>query len=357
MATAELKTKLTADTSQFDAGMIRARQSIVSFASGQVRQVAGMLGGAFAAGAIINFAKNTMAAADDLQDFAKALGVGVEELQALQLTAERAGIGADTLTAALRRIRKAQDDAIAGDGKTQKAFKDLGMSFKDIETMSPDRMFERIASSLNDNNATSSEGAAAGDILGRSYQNLAGVMQDVAVKGLDPMVESLRAANQIMTEESVAAAAAMQAQYETMAKSITVSIQNAMVAIVKSIKTTAAFMGALVGGASLNEAANIAADTVAAELSGPDTTRKNRAKVVPAKRPSKPLDFSGINVDTPTAADRLAKIGGIIGGQTTKDIGVWQRQLKEQEMIRRATEKMAAAAEQTAQNTAALAED
>jgi hypothetical protein len=51
--------------------------------------------------------------------------------------------------------------------------------------------------------------------------------------------------------------------------------------------------------------------------------------------------IAAITVAAPVAADRLARIGGIIGGQSDPNRGMMERQLKETEIIRKATEDVA----------------
>lgn len=327
---------------EWKAGMAQIEGSVSKFGTGQLKQLAGMVGGAFAVGAVVNFAKSTMAAADDMQDLARGIGIGVESLQALQLTAERAGAGADSMVAALRRIKKAQDESRSGNAEMQKDIKAMGFGLEEFNGIGADKIFERMSRALNDANVTSEEGAAAGGILGRGYQALATVMQDVAESGLNPMIAKLKEANQIMSEDSVAAAATMQEACENAATSIKTKLGNVLTE----------FAGGLY--AAWQRMTGHSWDEISKDIFGDAYENKGgpgRSKVIPAeakKAKTYAADFSKITVSDPQAADRLARMGGVIGGQTSPMINALQRMEKEQKLTRMAAERTQEAAEKMA---------
>ncbi|MEN6360041.1 MAG: hypothetical protein ABFD59_08295 [Smithella sp.] len=356
---AELKAIASLDSKQFEMGAARVKSSMSGIVGGQMKQMAGMIGSAFAMGALVNFSKNTMKVANDLQEVARGLGISTESLQALQYTAERAGASSDGMTLALRRIQKAQDGVAGGNERLREAATALGYTWDGFINSRPDEIFERMSQRMNDSNATAEEGKATGDILGRGYTSLRATMQDVAAEGLDPMIEKLKTMNQIMTEDSVNAAAAMELAWERASRSVTNYAREQAIEVIKAVKTASAYLGAMwvtsgteEGNAIQTVAARIAAQIVGQELGAPPARPKPPKPTAASLKPPKifEADLESITVDMPKAADRLAKIGGMIGGQTSTERGIAQRQLKEQEAIRKATEKTAEAAEKSAES-------
>lgn len=336
MARAEIRARATLDNKQFQAGLAQMNQGVQRFASGQLKQIGSMIGGAFAVGAVVNFAKSTLQAADAIDNTAKQLGVGVEELQALQREAELTTGSADKMTAALHRIAKAQAEAAAGDTNAVRAFEALGISLEEIQNLSPDKMFELIAQKVKDVSPASTEAAAAGDIMGRGYTELQSVIDKVANEGLENLKNQMLETGQIMSEEMVTAADRMEEAINKASVGMTNSLRNWALSAIVKIKEVAAFWGAVFGGADFADAAAIASQTVQEELFKRDaTTRKTGGTVGGfAAKPGKEFDpTQGISVSAPTAADQLAKIGGIVGGQTDPMRGLAERQLKIQEKI------------------------
>jgi len=176
MATAELKARATLDNKGFQTGLAQMNQGVQRFASGQIKQVAGMIGGAFAVGAVINFTRNTMQAADRLQDVSQALGITAERLQTLEILAERNGSSAEAMGAALKRAALE------------------GVKIEDVA-----KVMRGIAV----------EGVSAEQALrvaGRSGAELNTVFDMIATQGLDNLQSELLRTNQIMSEGTVDAA-------------------------------------------------------------------------------------------------------------------------------------------------------
>jgi hypothetical protein len=325
MARAELKARATLDNTGFQRGVAGMQQSVQGFASGQMRQLGGMIGSAFAVGAVVNFAKRTMEAADNMQDMARNLGIGIEQMQALQLMAQRTGSSAEYMNGVL--MRAAKEGVKIED--VAKAY--MGVEGSSVSLEQAHRVLGRQAAQLND------------------------TMNQLANDGLDSVTQKLLQNNQIMSEDSVNAAAKMQEAYEKAAASISNTLAAAFVKIIEKVKLTSAFLGALSGGATMDEASNIAANTVNAELYAKDSPLKQGLALPPKKMRS--AIEKEISVSAPQAADSLAKIGGLVGGQTDPLKGLIERQLKIMEAQEKAQAKIQAAAERTADNTEALVED
>lgn len=322
MATAEIRARATLDNKGFQVGLAQMNQGVQRFASGQIKQLGSMIGGAFAVGAVVNFAKTTMKAADDIQDMAVALGISSEKLQTLQLLAERNGSSAAAMGEALKRAALE------------------GVSIEDVAKVM---------------RGISVEGVSAEQALrvaGRTGAELNTVFDMIATQGLDNLQAELLATNQIMSEGTVDAAATMQEAMDRATSSMTNKMREWSVNAVKYLKEVAAFWGAVSGGATFDEAIGIASQTVANEFASPERTTAGLSRQAIQKQPRE----AAINIGAPQAADSLAKIGGIIGPQTDPARQAAERALKIQENIEKQMQKLNTTLEQVASHTAALEE-
>lgn len=345
MTEARIRVAIDADKVGLDRGLRAAEGSAQSFAS-RIRQVAGAIAGAFAAREIARFALSSMEAAYNVDKLSRAIGTSASSMQSLQLLASRNASSAEAMVIGLERIKKAQDRAIAGGQQSKElieAFREFGIIGDQIATMAPDRIFEIMARRLTDATITAKEGAAANYILGRGYQNLRATMQALVEEGgLDSLNKKLRETNQILGDEQVAALARANEAWLKLSTQIKVALQNALVWIGSNlIAKPAAFLGALTGGASLQEAVEIAGQTWR-EMAKPrpaTTGPRSFTGIAQAATPTAQPDFSKITVDAPRAANALAQIGGKLGMQASLDRSIAQRQLAELEEIRRVQEE------------------
>lgn len=119
--------------------------------AGQIRRGLGKaIKVAFAAGAAAAaaFTVAINRAADRVDKLAKTgakIGIGVKELQKLQLQAKLSGVSTETLNMALQRMVRRVSEAALGTGEAVKALKELGIDAKDLSRLSVDKQFEQIA--------------------------------------------------------------------------------------------------------------------------------------------------------------------------------------------------------------------
>lgn len=366
MAEAKLRARMDLDKSGFDVNLAKARQSVVAFGSGQLQSIGRNIASAFAVGAIEHFAKETLHAGHEIEEFANIIGGKVEQVQSLRVAAEQSGASADAMSAALMRIKKASNEAANGNAKVIDAFDRLGFSTQQIISLSPESKFELISKAIKENGDSMEMQQAAGVLLGRGYVALTATMQRVADDGLAPMTAKMREANQIMSEESVRAAAEMGRAYESAGRTITTTLRNVVIEFAGGLM--AAF-GAMGGGW----------DAAAEELFGkPKSILKTPAEMAAEKRTAQEINAArssdaykqefelwqeyaafqfakakienGITVGRPEAADQFARIGGYTGGQMRFG-GAEERREKLAEKIAELMEKHADSLSEIAGNT------
>lgn len=147
---------LTADTTGFAAGMAKADRMLHSFArrfgvaTGAAAAFGTMAGNlALNALAAMGRAANaTMAQLDNLGKAADRLGMSTESLGALSHAASLAGVDFAQLETGLVQLLKRLDEASTGGGEAAKAVARLGLSVRDLKSMSADKAVLTLADAM-----------------------------------------------------------------------------------------------------------------------------------------------------------------------------------------------------------------
>jgi hypothetical protein len=363
-----LKAIADLNVSPFEAAMGRMEQRAGRFASGQLAAIGRGIGAAFSVYSIGRFVGEVGKAADDLDDLSKATGVGVENLQALNVLFQQNGKNAGDVSGVLSRLKKSMDEATVNPNIAQ-SFQKLGIAFEDVARLSPDRILEMIAKAMQNAAGDMRAGEAAGNLLGRGYAELQGIMSELATQGLDPLRESLKSTNQIMGEDSVKAAAEAYEAYERLSRQVKTTLSSWLVAGAQRVQYAAALLGSgfdseiatkqVYGGYDEKvgpDAATVAASTAAMRAAAAG----RRDKAMAAAQQWYNEAVGKITVGNVTAADSLARIGGYVGGQSNPAVQIAERQLKIAELQKELQERIAKASETAAdagQRTVAALEE
>jgi len=115
--------------------------SMLGTASG----VLSTLGISLSAGALVSFAKEVFAAADELTKLHDTTGISVEGLQRFQVAGDDAGNSIDELTSA---VVKMEDKLVSGDKSAAGALAKLGLSFADLKGFTPENQFIAISDAI-----------------------------------------------------------------------------------------------------------------------------------------------------------------------------------------------------------------
>jgi hypothetical protein len=159
------------DAGEFNAGLGKAKDKVESFGLGAKVSLAAV-GFAF-----VNATKSAVEYADKIADVAKANDVSVSSVlrlsQALQVNGGQAENSAKLMASFNMKI----DEAAQGSDKAQKAFGRIGISIKDLKTLSPEQLFEKTVKSLGAIEETSKRNALAMEMFGKAIKG-------VDIKGL-----------------------------------------------------------------------------------------------------------------------------------------------------------------------------
>jgi len=131
-----------------------ARGAISRFASdarqriGQIATIgaAAVAAGAVAAGAALKEALDT---ADDAAKAARRVGVTTEALQELEYAAGLSGVAVEDLRNGVTKLSARVNDAAKGNKELVKTFRELNLDAKELDKLSPDQQFEKVAGALN----------------------------------------------------------------------------------------------------------------------------------------------------------------------------------------------------------------
>lgn len=164
-----------------DAGGV-ARQLETAF--GGLSTALGALGATVSVGAFAAFVKDGIAAQAALDDLAQSTTLTVETLSKLRDLARITGVDLGQVSSVAARVARSVGEAAGGNEALVKAFADLGISVRDLQSLSPDQIFERFSSAISTADNQQRAFAVGAAIAGRSLQELAPFLRDVAERGL-----------------------------------------------------------------------------------------------------------------------------------------------------------------------------
>lgn len=87
-------------------------------------------------------------AGDRLDKFSSRVGVGVQALQELQFAGELTGVPINQLNVALQRFARRTQEAAKGTGESKDALAELGITFDDLNSKSPEELLNQVADGM-----------------------------------------------------------------------------------------------------------------------------------------------------------------------------------------------------------------
>lgn len=123
---------------------------------------------------------------DELNKASQRTGVGVESLGKLKYAAEQSGASFEDVESGIRKMSKAIFEARDGSAGAQKSLASIGISAKQLEGLSPDEQFKKIAENLNQVDDAGTKAALAMEIFGKGGATLLPLMSEGAA-GIDAL--------------------------------------------------------------------------------------------------------------------------------------------------------------------------
>lgn len=182
--------KATSDLNRFQTNSSRI--------SAQVNRTFAGLGVGLSAGVFAGFIKQSIDAADALNDLSKTTGASVETLAGLQLAAKQSGTELETVARGMLKFSGVVLDASNGSKEAADKISALGLNLKNLQTQSPEQQFIALAGALEKFGADK-QGVIVADVLGQKMATLTPLLSEGA-KGLGEMLEAGKKLNPINTE-------------------------------------------------------------------------------------------------------------------------------------------------------------
>lgn len=171
----ELIIELAANTARLQSDMGKAI-GIAERGAAKIKSafsfVAGGVGGGLISTALIGAAKNAIKLGDDLNKAAIKAGVGGKAISELAYAAKQADVDLGSLSTALKKMQVFLSEANSG-GKSQvSTLKALGMEYKQLAQLSPDKQFEVLAERISQLTDQNDKARAATELFGKAGADL-----------------------------------------------------------------------------------------------------------------------------------------------------------------------------------------
>jgi lambda family phage tail tape measure protein len=154
------------DAGEFNAGLGKAKSQVESFGLSSKLSLAA-IGTAFVASA-----QQAISFADKINDVSKANDMSVQSVLRMSQALSVSGGNTEDSAKLMAAFSNKVDEAATGSDKAQKAFKQIGVSIKDLQTLSPEQLFEKTVKSLANIEDTTKRNAMAMDMFGRSIRGV-----------------------------------------------------------------------------------------------------------------------------------------------------------------------------------------
>lgn len=158
------------------------RSAVGAFRSlGQIVPVLGTLTGAASVAGVYRLASAWAQVGTDLRTTSRTMGMAPQRLQAMQNAAKLAGGSAESMTGALQQLSQTSWAALHNQDPAAVAqFKAIGIHAEDLEKLSPDKLFQRVAARLREIRNPAAQAVAATTLFGGAAQGLMPIFQQTA---------------------------------------------------------------------------------------------------------------------------------------------------------------------------------
>lgn len=163
--------------------------------------------GAAIVGPIVGAAAAFNEAGSRLDDMSQRTGISVEALSELGYAAQLSGSDLETLEGGVRKMQKFLASAAEGSTGATQALAALGLTVAELQGLSPDQQFEKLADRIAKISDPAMRTAAAMEIFGKTGTNLLPLMQNGAA-GIQAFRKEAQQLGLVMSTEDAQAAAA-----------------------------------------------------------------------------------------------------------------------------------------------------
>lgn len=210
--------KLALDASGLDRGLQSATASLDRFA----KQTGSVLAGAFAFDRIISGFSSAIEKGDEFQDLANRFGITAESLQEIGNAASLSGGSVEDVAGAMNKLARNAGDAIGGNTKLEATFARIGVSFQDLQTLSPQDLFYKLSQAISSGAIPANEQlAVASDLAGKSV----GTLMETLRMGPDA-IQTLGQSMGVMSNETISNLSELSDQIKILQQNMTMVFGN-----------------------------------------------------------------------------------------------------------------------------------
>ena len=201
-----------------------------------------------------SYVQNTLEAleyADAIGKTADRLGVGVEALQEYRVAASLTGVETAQFDAGLERFVVRISEAAQGSGEAKDALEDLGIPLRDRDGQlrSIESLLADVADRFAEQEDSTVRAGLAYDLFGRSGVGLVNTLRNGSA-GLEELRAQARATGQILREDTVRSAEALNDRFTLASDSISVAFRGALVELAPVLVSTAEYLAEVTQGAN-----------------------------------------------------------------------------------------------------------
>jgi hypothetical protein len=207
-------TKMVRDAQRVDTSFVSLSGRVTQLARGMPLLGAAMAG--LSLGGISAMAMGAIRAAGDLRDMAQQVGTSTDALQVLQIAATQAGSNAQEAGRGIAALTRVIADAASGNEEAQKKFVALGISFRDADgnARGTAAVMGDLADRISRMTNPTEQAAAATALLGTNLGQRLLPMLTQGRAGLEGVEREARRVGRVLSEETIAGAAAATAAFD-----------------------------------------------------------------------------------------------------------------------------------------------
>lgn len=179
--------------------------------------------GAAATAKVLDLASSTAEYGDHVDKMSQKMGISSKSFQEWDAVLQHSGTSMDAMTPAFKKLAT---QAQGGGDKTEAAFKKIGISMKDAQSMSTEELWSATIKGLQGMEEGTERTAVASQLLGRGATEL-GALLNTSAEDTQKMVDTVNELGGVMDEEGIKNAAAFQDALQDM--------QTALAAIGRAI--------------------------------------------------------------------------------------------------------------------------
>jgi len=221
----KLFVRIGADASGFEKAMNKIQSKTATLGKKLTNTGAAMTKGITApilgaTAALYGIAQKTANAGDEIQKMALRTGFSTEALSEFKHAAEISGTSIDSMEKGVKRMQRTLFDAERGLSTATEALGALGLSYEELNGLSPEEQFTKISMSLADVEDASKKSAIAQQIFGRAGTDLLPMLAEGS-EGIAALRQEAHDLGIVFDQESADAAAKFNDDLDRLKKSFT----------------------------------------------------------------------------------------------------------------------------------------